>query len=64
MKPDLRMVEEREQQSRSKLELLREAAKLGIADIEDGRYQTFATPDVLSDHLRALTEQSIHRAAD
>ncbi|MDB5575876.1 MAG: putative transcriptional regulator (CopG/Arc/MetJ DNA-binding domain) [Bradyrhizobium sp.] len=64
LRDGLRLVEEREQQSALKLDLLREAAKLGIADIEDGRYRTFATPDDLSDHLSALTEQAIRQPAD
>ena len=64
LRDGLRLVEEREQQSALKLDLLREAAKLGIADIEHGRYRTFATPDALSDHLSALTEQAIRQAAD
>jgi antitoxin ParD1/3/4 len=64
LRDGLRLVEEREQQSALKLDLLREAAKLGIADIENGRYRTFTTPDTLSDHLSALTEQAIRQAAD
>jgi len=60
----LRLVEEREQQSALKLDLLREAAKLGIADVEDGRYQTFTTPGALSEHLRLLTEHAIRPAAN
>lgn len=64
LRDGLRLVEEREQQSALKLDLLREAARLGIADIEDGRYRTFASRDALSGHLTALTEQAIHRAAD
>jgi len=64
LRDGLRLVEEREQQSALKLDLLREAARLGIADIEDGRYRTFTTPDALSDHLSALTEQAIRQAAD
>jgi len=64
LRDGLRLVEEREQQSALKLDLLREAAKLGIADIEDGRYRTFTTHDALSDHLSALTEQAIRQAAD
>ena len=64
LRDGLRLVEEREQQSALKLDLLREAAKLGIADIEDGRYRTFATPEALSDHLSTLTEQAIHHAVD
>jgi len=47
-----------------KLEALREAVKLGIADIENGRYRTFTAPDALSDHLGALTEQAIRQAAN
>ena len=64
LRDGLRLVEEREEQSALKLELLREAARIGIADIEDGRYRTFASSAALSDHLRSLSEQAIARAAD
>jgi hypothetical protein len=47
-----------------KLDLLREAAQLGIADIEVGRYRIFATPVALSDHLRSLTEQALEHLAN
>lgn len=64
LRDGLRLVEEREEQSALKRELLREAARIGIADIEEGRYRTFTSSAVLSDHLRALSEQAIARAAD
>lgn len=35
---------------------LREAAGIGIADIDAGRYQVFNTPAALAAHLRELLE--------
>ena len=64
LRDGLRLVEEREEQSALKLELLREAARIGIADIEDGRYRSFASSGALSDHLRSLSQEAIARAAD
>ncbi|MEG3146267.1 type II toxin-antitoxin system ParD family antitoxin [Sphingomonas sp. RT2P30] len=64
LRDGLRLVEEREQQREVKLDLLRDAARLGIADIENGNYRTFASRDALSDHLGSLTEQAVRQAAD
>lgn len=41
------------------LKTLREAADVGIADIEQGRFQTFDAPESLSGHLSQLAEGAI-----
>jgi len=64
MKPVPRLVEGCARQRALKLDLLHEATRLGIADIEGGRYRTFATPQALSDHLRSLSVQAIQHAGD
>lgn len=64
LRDGLRLVEEREQHNAAKLELLREAARIGIADLEEGRYRTFGSPAALSGHLQGLAEQAIVRAVD
>lgn len=60
---NLTLAGRREQRRLLKLNLLREAAQVGIVDIENGRCRTFATRDALSDHLRSLTKEAIRRAS-
>ena len=42
-----------------RLAALQEAARIGIADIEAGRFQTFTTPDALGQHLAGLAADAI-----
>lgn len=53
------IVKEREQSAALESERLREAARLGIADIENGDYHTFTGRDELKRHLTSMTEQVI-----
>lgn len=59
LREGLRLIEQRDAEDKAKLQALREAAQVGIADIEAGRYYTFESPDELRDHFRKLTEQTI-----
>ena len=43
----------------ARLQALREAADVGIADIEAGRFRTFDTPESLRRHLLHLAEDAI-----
>ena len=43
----------------ARLQALREAADVGIADIEAGRFRTFDTPESLRRHLSQLAEDAI-----
>ena len=47
----------------TRLQSLREAAEVGIADIEAGRYRTFETPESLRNHLSQLAEDAITDSA-
>jgi len=42
-----------------RLQALREAADVGIADIEEGRFRTFGAPESLRGHLSQLAEGAI-----
>jgi hypothetical protein len=44
-----------------KLRALRAALRVGIEEIEAGRYRTFATPEELKQYLAALTERLLAR---
>ena len=57
LREGIRLVERQEPEVR--LELLREAAKTGIADIESGRFQSFNAPESLRRHLDALAAATV-----
>jgi antitoxin ParD1/3/4 len=50
-----------QEEPKSRLIVLREAARLGIADIEAGRYRTFKTPAELREHMVALRDAVLSR---
>lgn len=59
MREGLRMIEQREQREAAKLKALREAANVGFADLEAGRFRDFASVDELQDHLTRATEDAL-----
>lgn len=59
LRDGLRLVERMEGEARARLKALREAARVGIADAEAGRYRSFSTGDELSRHLLALSEEAV-----
>ena len=59
LREGLRLVEQRHSEDEARLQALREAARVGIADIEGGRYRMFETPDALRQHLSTVTEDAI-----
>lgn len=59
LREGLRMIERREAEDSTRLAALQEAARIGIADIEAGRFQTFTTPDALGQHLTGLDTEAI-----
>jgi len=58
----LRMVEQREAEDASRLEALRTAVKVGIADFEQGRYATFESVAQLRGHLASVASKAISGA--
>jgi len=56
LREGLRLVEDQEAQSKARIKALRDAARLGIADIDAGRYRTFESPTELSRHLSAVRD--------
>ena len=50
----LRLLEQRQQEDRAKIEWLRGAAQEGIDAIERGEYVTLNSPKEITDHLRGL----------
>ena len=51
MREGLRLVEDKEERAKAHLKALREAARIGIADIESGHCRTFESAAEINRHL-------------
>ena len=61
LRDGLRLIESREAEDRARLKALREAARVGVDDIESGRFRTFQSTTPLARHLRSIAERAITR---
>ncbi len=59
MREDLHLVEDKAGDVRAHVRALREAARFGIADIEDGRYWTFGSAADLGRHLGSVRDRTL-----
>jgi antitoxin ParD1/3/4 len=59
LREGLRMIERREFEESARLAALHEAARIGIVDIEAGRFCAFDAPGVLDRHLSTLADEVI-----
>jgi len=59
MREGLRLIEDKEERAKAQLKALREAARVGIADIEDGRYRTFDSAAEISRHFGTIRDQAL-----
>ena len=59
LREGLRLIERREEMEAAKLEALREAAGVGFADLDEGRFLEFVSFDELEDHLTRATEDAL-----
>ena len=57
LREGLRLVERRESEDDLRLTALREAARVGIADIDAGAFRNFDAANVLEQHLATLTSE-------
>jgi len=55
----LRLVERRESEDDLRLAVLRESARIGIADIDAGAFRSFDSADTLGQHLATLTSETL-----
>ena len=62
LREGLRLVEQREAEDASRLEALRSAVRVGIDDIEAGRFKTFDSLESLRSHLKSVTAEAIAEA--
>ena len=61
LREGLRMVERRQSEDDLRLTALREAARIGIADINAGALRSFDSADALGQHLATLTPEMIDK---
>jgi antitoxin ParD1/3/4 len=61
LREGLRLVEDQETESKARIKALRDAARVGIADIDAGRYRTFDSSAELNRHLDTLRGNALSR---
>lgn len=59
LREGLRMVEQREAEDASRLQALRGAVHVGLADFDQGRYSTFESGAELRGHLASMASKTI-----
>jgi antitoxin ParD1/3/4 len=59
LREGLRLLQRQDAEERAKLKALREAARIGLADIEAGRFKAFDTAEALAEHLAAQTAAAL-----
>jgi antitoxin ParD1/3/4 len=59
LREGLRLIESRDVDEQARLRALREAARVGLADFDAGRYVTFDNASDLREHLSKLTDDVI-----
>ena len=59
LREGLRLVESREMENAARLRALRDAAQVGIADVEAGRYRSFKSAAALERYLSALADKAL-----
>ncbi len=59
LRDGLRMVEVQEAEDRARIQALRDAASVGIADLQAGRFRSFSSAHDLGQHLMGVAEDKI-----
>ena len=59
LREGLRLIEGREAQDKARLSALRDAARVGTADIEAGRFRSFEPPAALGRHLTGMVDEAV-----
>ena len=62
LREGLRLVERAAEEEKAKLAALRDAARLGVSDIEAGRFREFESFDALDRYLKKMTESAVNRS--
>lgn len=61
LREGLRLIESRDAEEKVRLKALRQAAAIGIADIEAGRVRSFESPVALKRHLTTLADRAMQK---
>jgi antitoxin ParD1/3/4 len=64
LRDGLRLVEQREAEDAAKLEVLREAARIGVAALDRGEFKEFENIEDLQTYLNDLAEKVISTTAE
>lgn len=64
LRDGLRLVQQREAEDEARLEALRQAASIGLADFSEGRYRSFADVDALRSQLAVRTGKVLGKASE
>lgn len=59
LRDGLRLIENREAEERARLKALRDAARIGIEDVDAGRVRDFSTTSELRQHLDSLAKGTL-----
>jgi antitoxin ParD1/3/4 len=59
LREGLRLLEGREAEHKARIKALRDAARVGVADIEAGRFRSFDSPAALERHLVVIADEAI-----
>lgn len=59
LREGIRLIERQEAETEARLKALREAAGIGLADLDAGRFRSFDTPEPIRQHLAAVAEDAI-----
>ena len=63
LREGLRLIEDREAREKARLTALREAARVGVADIEAGRFRTFDSQEEFERYLSEIADEAISAGA-
>jgi antitoxin ParD1/3/4 len=63
LRDGLRLVEMHEAEDRARLKALREAARVGIEDLEEGRFKSFVDAEDLGQHLAGIARKRTKAAS-
>ena len=62
LREGVRLVEDREKEDQARLKALRDAARVGIEDVQAGRFRDFGSMSELREHLDTLASSAIRGA--
>jgi len=62
LREGLRLVERQEAEDKARLKALRQAARVGIEDVEAGRVHDFTSSRELRAHMDSLTQRTLARS--